>query len=69
MATGTEVLNDPAVSASRTGHWRDAPGVIAELGTRLVLRLPPGRVLVDLARSHPEPVGASSVDVRTKARL
>ena len=50
-------------SVSRTVRWRDTFGVITELGTRFVLQLPPGRVLVDLARSDLEASGVSSVNV------
>ena len=52
------------MSVSRTLRWRDAFGVITELGTRFVLQLPPGRVLVDLAQSDLESTGATRVDVR-----
>jgi malonate decarboxylase epsilon subunit len=62
--TSAEVLDDLAVSVSRTVRWRDAFGVITELGTRFVLQLPPGRVLVDLARSDLESSGVSRVAVR-----
>jgi malonate decarboxylase epsilon subunit len=49
--TSADVLNDLAVSVSRTVRWRDVLGVIGELGTRFVLQLPPGHVLVRLAQS------------------
>jgi malonate decarboxylase epsilon subunit len=62
--TSTEVLDDLAVSVSRTVRWRDAFGVTTELGARFVLQLPPGRVLVDLARSDLESSGVTRVDVR-----
>ena len=62
--TSTEILDDLAVSVSRTVRWRDAFGVITELGTRFVLQLPPGRVLVDLARSDLQSPGVTRVDVR-----
>jgi malonate decarboxylase epsilon subunit len=62
--TSADVLEDLTVSVSRTLRWRDAFGVITELGTRLVLQLPPGRVLVDLAQSDLESTGATRVDVR-----
>ena len=52
------------MSVSRTVRWRDAFGVITELGTRFVLQLPPGPVLVDLARSDLESSGVSWVEVR-----
>jgi len=63
-ATSADVLDDLTVSVSRTLRWRDAFGVITELGTRFVLQLPPGRVLVDLAQSDLESTGATRVDVR-----
>jgi malonate decarboxylase epsilon subunit len=63
-ATSAEVLNDLAVSVCRTVRWRDAFGVITELGTRFVLQLPPGRVLADLARSDLASSGVTRVDVR-----
>ena len=62
--TSADVLEDLTVSVSRTLRWRDAFGVITELGTRFVLQLPPGRVLVDLAQSDLESTGATRVDVR-----
>jgi malonate decarboxylase epsilon subunit len=62
--TSADVLDDLTVSVSRTLRWRDAFGVITELGTRFVLQLPPGRVLVDLAQSDLESTGATRVDVR-----
>jgi malonate decarboxylase epsilon subunit len=62
--TSREVLDDLAVSVSRTVRWRDAFGVITELGTRFVLQLPPGRVLADLARSGLQPSDVTRVDVR-----
>jgi malonate decarboxylase epsilon subunit len=62
--TSTEVLDDLAVSVSRTVRWRDAFGVITELGARFVLQLPPGHVLADLARSGLQPSGVTRVDVR-----
>ena len=62
--TSAGVLDDLAVSVSRTLRWRDAFGVITELGTRFVLQLPPGRVLVDLARSDLESFSVTRVDVR-----
>ena len=62
--TSTEVLDDLAVSVSRTVRWRDAFGVITELGTRFVLQLPPGRVLADLARPDLRSSGVTRVDVR-----
>ena len=63
-ATSAEILNDLAVSVCGTVRWRDAFGVITELGTRFVLQLPPGRVLVDLARSDLQSSGVTRVDVR-----
>ncbi len=62
--TSADVLEDLAVSVSRTVRWRDAFGVIAELGTRFVLQLPPGRVLVGLAKSDLAATGITGVDVR-----
>jgi malonate decarboxylase epsilon subunit len=62
--TSADVLDDLTVSVSRTLRWRDAFGVITELGARFVLQLPPGRVLVDLAQSDLESTGATRVDVR-----
>ncbi len=62
--TSADVLDDLTVSVSRTLRWRDAFGVITELGTRFVLQLPPGRVLVDLAQSDLESTGATRVEVR-----
>jgi len=62
--TSADVLDDLTVSVSRTLRWRDAFGVITELGTRFVLQLPPGRVLVDLAQSDLESTGTTRVDVR-----
>jgi malonate decarboxylase epsilon subunit len=62
--TSAEVLDDLAVSVSGTVRWRDAFGVITELGTRFVLQLPPGRVLADLARSDLDSSGVTRVDVR-----
>ena len=62
--TSADVLDDLTVSVSRTLRWRDAFGVITELGTRFVLQLPPGRVLDDLAQSDLESTGATRVDVR-----
>jgi malonate decarboxylase epsilon subunit len=62
--TSEEILDDLAVSVSRTVRWRDAFGVITELGTRFVLQLPPGRVLADLARSDLKSAGLTRVDVR-----
>jgi malonate decarboxylase epsilon subunit len=62
--TSADVLDDLTVSVSRTLRWRDAFGVITELGARFVLQLPPGRVLVDLAQSDLESTGGTRVDVR-----
>jgi hypothetical protein len=62
--TMADVLDDLATSVSQTVRWRDVTGVIAERGTRFVLQLPPGRVLVRLARSEEESRGDSRVDVR-----
>jgi malonate decarboxylase epsilon subunit len=62
--TTAEILEDLAVSVSRTVRWRDAFGVIAELGAQFVLQLPPGRVLVGLARSDLAATGKTGVDVR-----
>jgi malonate decarboxylase epsilon subunit len=59
-----EVLDDLAQSVSRTVRWRDAFGVIVELGTTFVLQLPPGRVLVGLAKSDLVATGVSGVEVR-----
>jgi hypothetical protein len=39
-------------------------GVVAELGTPFVLQLPPGRVLVGLAKSDLVATGVNGVDVR-----
>jgi malonate decarboxylase epsilon subunit len=64
VTTSAEVLDDLAVSVSRTLRWRDVFGVITELGTRFVLQLPPGRVLADLARSDLKSSGVRRVDVR-----
>jgi malonate decarboxylase epsilon subunit len=61
--TSAQILNDLAVSVSRTVRWRDTFGVIAELGARFVLQLPPGRVLADLARSDLEPSSVRRVEV------
>ena len=62
--TSSDVLDDLAQSVSRTVRWRDAFGVIVELGTTFVLQLPPGRVLVGLAKSDLAATGVSGVDVR-----
>jgi malonate decarboxylase epsilon subunit len=62
--TMADVLDDLAMSVSQTVRWRDVFGVIAERGTRFVLQLPPGRVLVGLAKSDEESRGDSRVDVR-----
>ena len=62
--TSSDVLDDLAQSLSRTVRWRDAFGVIVELDTRFVLQLPPGRVLVGLAKSDLVATGVSGVDVR-----
>lgn len=62
--TSAEVLEDLAVSVSRTVRWRDAFGVVAELGTPFVLQLPPGRALVGLAKSDLVATGVNGVDVR-----
>ncbi len=64
VTTSADGLDDLTASVSRTLRWRDAFGVITELGTRFVLQLPPGRVLVDLAQSDLESTGATRVDVR-----
>ena len=62
--TSADVLEDLAVSVSRTVRWRDAFGVMTELGARLVLQLPPGRVLVGLAKSDLVATGVTGIDVR-----
>jgi malonate decarboxylase epsilon subunit len=62
--TRAEIIDDLAVSVSRTVRWRDAFGVITELGARFVLQLPPGRVLADLARSDLKTSAVDRVDVR-----
>jgi malonate decarboxylase epsilon subunit len=62
--TMADVLADLAMSVSQTVRWRDVFGVIAERGTRFVLQLPPGRVLVGLAQSDEKELGNSRADVR-----
>jgi malonate decarboxylase epsilon subunit len=62
--TMADVLADLAMSVSQTVRWRDVFGVIAERGTRFVLQLPPGRVLVGLAQSDEKEFGDSRTDVR-----
>ncbi len=47
----SDVLDDLASSVAMTVQWRDAFGVIIELGVRFVLQLPPGHTLVGLADS------------------
>jgi malonate decarboxylase epsilon subunit len=59
-----EVLEDLAVSVSRTVRWRDVFGVITELGTHLVLQLPPGHTLVHLALSDQRVGVGEGVSVR-----
>ncbi len=60
----SEVLEDLAVSVSRPVRWRDTVGVVAELGARFLLQLPPGRVLVDLARATLGTAHAATIDAR-----
>jgi malonate decarboxylase epsilon subunit len=70
--TSADVLDDLAVSVSRTVRWRDVVGVIGELGTRFILQLPPGHVLVRLAQSDLARYGSNAgVEVRamSEARL
>jgi malonate decarboxylase epsilon subunit len=62
--TMADVLDDLAMSVSQTVRWRDVFGVIAERGTRFVLQLPPGRVLVGLALSDEKSRDDSRVEVR-----
>jgi malonate decarboxylase epsilon subunit len=65
--TMADVVDDLAMSVSQTVRWRDVFGVIAERGTRFILQLPPGHVLVGLAKSDEESLGDSRVDVRAMA--
>jgi malonate decarboxylase epsilon subunit len=44
-----EIRDDLARSVERPVRWHDATGLLFELGVRLFVELPPGRVLTDLA--------------------
>jgi malonate decarboxylase epsilon subunit len=44
-----EILDDLARSVERPVRWHDATTLLFELGVRLFVELPPGRVLTDLA--------------------
>jgi malonate decarboxylase epsilon subunit len=59
-----EVLGDLAASVATAVQWRDAFGVLVELGARFVLQLPPGHTLVGLADSILTHDDITGVDVR-----
>jgi malonate decarboxylase epsilon subunit len=44
-----EIRDDLAASVERPVRWHDATTLLFELGVRLFVELPPGRVLTDLA--------------------
>jgi malonate decarboxylase epsilon subunit len=58
--TGAEVADDLALNVSRTVRWHDSVTLLYELGCRVYIEPPPGKVLSDLVR-------ASFPDVRVVA--
>jgi malonate decarboxylase epsilon subunit len=58
--TGAEVADDLALNVSRTVRWHDSVTLLYELGCRVYIEPPPGKVLSNLVR-------ASFADVRVVA--
>ena len=57
-----EIRDDLAQSVQRPVRWHDATTLLYELGVRLFVELPPGRVLTDLATAAFPEVRAIAVD-------
>jgi len=72
LRTGVAVAEDLANNIAHGVRWHDATTVLEELGCRLFLEMPPGRVLTALAReAFPDvkalPVGKDGLQVALRA--
>src|ERR1700721_2882671 len=69
VRTAQGVAKDLADNIAHGVRWHDATSVACELGCELLLEVPPGHVLTDLARENLQGVQARAVTVGTFDRL